>query len=1541
MACQVRVLTINKGEKNDTTLYRLEKGWCLRFAVGPTLQDQTVRVFCTQPQAPNVAFNNMKYYEITWTKLGTSAHDTYDDYAELKITMAGSFSYFFTIDGSDFAENANGSGYFLVDPGLVHGPEDEPLPLDCIQCQSVISKLLGPLPDWEKTLLVTKETGYNMIHFTPLQELGYSKSAYSLKEQHKLNSSFNSDSKVYDFNDLEVLVKKMAKEWGVLSMTDLVLNHTANNSDWVHEHPECTYNIVNSPHLRPAYVFDRILWHFSAEIAEGKWTSHGIPPEINCEDHLNAIHHVLLDKVIPRFRLHEYYLLHLDEVEEKFKQLITAGRPPSEPVEVTQPLEIQIDPEYRRLKCTIDFDLAVKIFNTVGPDWESEEARVTRCCVAFRECLDHLNGGRYDKLTVHMHAAVKNVVANARYRFLACHGPRLGTVTKEEPIMWKYFLHPVDEDSTVEEEEELMSDPAIGSHRMAHNGWVMDDDPLRNFAEPGSNIYLRRELIVWGDSVKLRFGQKPEDCPFLWEYMKEYATTTARIFHGVRLDNCHSTPLHVAEFMLSAAREVRPDLYVIAELFTKSEDTDNIFINRLGINSLIREAMSAGDSHEEGRLVFRYGGRPVGSFIKPPVRPLMKSLAHALFFDQTHDNQSPVEVRSVYDLFPSAAIVSMASCATGSNRGYDELVPNHIHVVSEKRCYKTWTEQTNPENVGVNIRSGIIAGKKALNRLHYEMGMTGFTQVYVDQVDTNIVAVTRHNPVSHMSVICVARTSFGHPHNMETGFVPPLCVPGTVNEIILEGSLKQKAQNEFIKDLKYINGLTDYVLSIRENVKVYESEMVELRDTDTDIEELEFVNFPPGSVLVIRVSLNSQSKNAILALRSCLTQFGYRMRSYSGRKLERCDSTNFKGILSHLSLNDFNRMLYRCDGEERDDGKGYGMYNIPNYGDLKYCGLQGFMTVMGKISSDDDLGHPMSDNLRNGDWMCDYISSRLTKHPTTKELGRWFESTFAHLKEIPRYMIPCYFEAVMEGALAIAEETALGMMSEFVRTGSSFVRALAIASLQFVSVVKTAALPRLSTNLATPLPNMIVNTDNGKREQACVTISAGLPHFSQGVMRCWGRDTFISMRGILLLEGRYQEARYIILAFGACLRHGLIPNLLGAGSHARFNCRDAVWWWLHSIQDYCCMVPDGANILKDWVSRIYPTDESSAQPAGFCDQPLHDVMQEALNQHYQGLQYRERFAGHAIDRDMSHQGFNSEIGVSEETGFVFGGNEHNCGTWMDKMGSSEKAGNKGKPATPRDGSAVELVGLCKSAVTWLDGLHKQGHYPYKGVEKTVDGETVKMTFGEWSEKIKQNFEKHFWINICTDPDEPRPDLINRRGIYKDSVRATQVWSDYQLRCNAPITMVVAPEIFTPENAWAALENTQKYLLGPLGMKTLDPKDWAYRGDYNNSDDSHNFNTAKGFNYHQGPEWLWPVGYFLRAKLIFAKKLESSRPGILCDTVKFVRGYLSRHHQYILESEWRSLPELTNSDGKACFDSCAAQAWSVGCILEVLYALQQI
>lgn len=200
-------------------------------------------------------------------------------------------------------------------------------------------------------------------------------------------------------------------------------------------------------------------------------------------------------------------------------------------------------------------------------------------------------------------------------------------------------------------------------------------------------------------------------------------------------------------------------------------------------------------------------------------------------------------------------------------------------------------------------------------------------------------------------------------------------------------------------------------------------------------------------------------------------------------------------------------------------------------------------------------------------------------------------------------------------------------------------------------------------------------------------------------------------------------------------------------------------------------------------------------------------------------------------------------------------------------------------------------------------------------------------------------------------------LINRRGIYKDvyGSGAGREWSDYQFRCNFPIAMTVAPELFDPKHALHALKLADKVLRAPLGMRTLDPIDMQYRPNYDNSNDGTDGAIAKGLNYHQGPEWGWPLGYFLRAYLQFAllsgedKKVRH----LVCstrvwaerkreqETLHHLHGNLLTARRYIQNDPWRGLPELTNENGAHCHDSCNTQAWSSSTLLDFLETVHRL
>lgn len=68
----------------------------------------------------------------------------------------------------------NGFGYFTVFPEWeVKGKS---LSLNSLCVQTYLAKLLGPLSEWKDRLEVAKQSGYNVVHLTPVQSLGISNS---------------------------------------------------------------------------------------------------------------------------------------------------------------------------------------------------------------------------------------------------------------------------------------------------------------------------------------------------------------------------------------------------------------------------------------------------------------------------------------------------------------------------------------------------------------------------------------------------------------------------------------------------------------------------------------------------------------------------------------------------------------------------------------------------------------------------------------------------------------------------------------------------------------------------------------------------------------------------------------------------------------------------------------------------------------------------------------------------------------------------------------------------------------------------------------------------------------------------------------------------------------------------------------------------------------------------------------------------------------------------------------------------------------------
>lgn len=993
--------------------------------------------------------------------------------------------------------------------------------LESVIVQTVVPKLMGTIDQWDDVVEHALACHYNMLHFTPLQELGWSNSAYCIKDQLQVDQRYGASNE-----EMGAFMSKLRDQHNILACTDLVFNHMASDATWIKEHPEATFNLVNSPHLIPAFLLDRELIHINREIVAG---NHPEVANITDEAQLALLGRLIRERLI-MLNLAEYRQCDVEAEIERFKHI---KRQSTESTNLKLVDEIQSERLTRRAN-----------LETYSGTVES-----------LRATLIWLNRIEHDKMIEIINCALNGILGTVRYERLEGSGPQKGPFSVANPICTKYFECNIDYTNTVE----ILSSESKKAQVAAHNGWVLDWDPMVCFMSPRFDTYLKRALVPWDDCVKLNYGSSSASCPPLWLRMAEYATWAGTHFDAIRIDNCHSTPLHVAEYFLQVARHVNPHLIVIAELFTSSKQSDDLFVSRLGLDCLIRESLQAAQTH---RFAYRDG---ITAFCGLDVDQvdstgqIKSSLAGACLVDITHDNApSTIERHGVADCLPRAAICAMSNAAIGSARGYDELVKEHINIVTERRQYE-------PKD---QIGSNFAACKSALNALHVKLAETGHDRCEYEIKD-RVVVIRRRNYSTGSEYICLAHTQLDSDGQNALIELDTQLEKLTVEQYM---SIDKNEEIAASSDSPYITGLRNQFTIDIDQAKVKFHDQVAR------------IILPVGAVLIISGSFTPPSISL----------------------------DDVSGAIDTMTLTELNQTLFSCEKEERAN-TGHGCYDVPHHGVLPYAGFGGVYQLMERVFARRD-SHPLVDNVKHGTWLLEYLINR-AEHG---QLKITLHAAFDQLKKNLTFTNRAYYSLIF--LRDVTEQLINRVMSLHPAwlTQTHYGRLSALSLCALFGRAQGAHWPLSPTSSYYQIGSLC----------------AGLPHFAEGIWRCWGRDTLISLRGALILTGRLDEAKAGLIAFGSTLRHGLIPNLLGEGKVSRYNCRDATWFWLNSACDL--YAAGDVAIFDELVPHGFVTDEAEFDFDG-PKRTVEAVIYDILDRHGAGIEFRERNAGPAIDMNMDER----------------------------------------------------------------------------------------------------------------------------------------------------------------------------------------------------------------------------------------------------------------------------------------------------------------
>ncbi len=265
---------------------------------------------------------------------------------------------------------------------------------------------------------------------------------------------------------------------------------------------------------------------------------------------------------------------------------------------------------------------------------------------------------------------------------------------------------------------------------------------------------------------------------------------------------------------------------------------------------------------------------------------------------------------------------------------------------------------------------------------------------------------------------------------------------------------------------------------------------------------------------------------------------------------------------------------------------------------------------------------------------------------------------------------------------------------------------------------------------------------------------------------------------------------------------------------------------------------------------------------------------------------RELFPTLCTIIDWHKRGTRYQIHMDPNDGLLYAGEAGVQLTWMDaKVGDWV--------VTPRTGKAVEINAL------WYNALRMMAAFAARLGAADDDYTTL-------ADQVQRNFQR-FWHEAA--------------DYCYDVIDLPAGGSDSALRPNQLFAVSLPYSPLAAAQQRAIVDICARRLLTSLGLRSLDPANLAYRGQFHGG--PHERDSA----YHQGTVWAWLIGPFIEAHLRVYHKPDQARQ------------FLQPFSHHLADYGLGSISEVAVGDAPHRPGACIAQAWSVAEVLRVWKLLE--